>query len=96
MSRTLIWRLLFPTLCFTVAWAQHPPLGIGSCLELFVDGYLIDSMEGVNLMFQEPQSAGNPFECRNSTNSLRIPFQEVLFGKGEVRRASLEGDRTRV
>jgi hypothetical protein len=34
------------------------PLDLGSSLELFVDDYLIDSMQGVRLQLQEPRPAG--------------------------------------
>ena len=35
-----------------------PPLEIGSRLELFVDGYLIDRTKNVQLKLHQPQSAG--------------------------------------
>ena len=37
---------------------EGEPLEIGSRLELFVDDYLIESMEGLRLQLQEPQSGG--------------------------------------
>ena len=39
--------------------SSQQPLDIGSRLELFVDDYLIESMEGVRLKLHEPRSAGN-------------------------------------
>ena len=37
---------------------SEEPLEIGSRLELFVDDYLVESMEGVRLKLHEPRSAG--------------------------------------
>ena len=38
--------------------SSKEPVDIGSRLELFVDDYLIESMEGVRLKLHEPRSAG--------------------------------------
>lgn len=52
------------SLLFSVAAASANPtektetLDIGSRLELFVDDYLVESMEGVRLKLHEPRSAG--------------------------------------
>ena len=51
------------------ALAEHPspqdPLDIGSRLELFVDDFLIESMNGLELALQQPRPAGKvmTFEC---------------------------------
>ena len=59
-------RILLSTfsllLSFVAAWANPAettePLDIGSRLELFLDDYLIDSMEGLRLKLHAPRSAG--------------------------------------
>jgi len=38
--------------------SSKEPVDIGSQLELFVDDYLIDSMDAVRLKLHEPRSAG--------------------------------------
>ena len=51
------------------ALAEHPstqdPLDIGSRLELFVDDFLIESMNGLELALQQPRPAGKvmTFDC---------------------------------
>jgi hypothetical protein len=47
--------LLLICLASSIAWAGDPPLEIGSRLELFVDRFLIDRMEGVSLKLHEPK-----------------------------------------
>ena len=63
--RTTILTALGAFLVFSRATAAPPeeePLDIGSRLELFVDDYLIDSMEGVRLKLHEPRSEGKILE----------------------------------
>ena len=77
--------LVFSLLLSVAAALANPPetreaLDIRSRLELFVDDYLIGSMEGVNLMLQEPQSAGKvlsfdkPWE--GSTSAYHTVFKD--------------------
>ena len=53
---------LLPTLGLSLAGAteeeEEQPLEIGSRLELFVDDYLIESVEGLRLQLQKPRSGG--------------------------------------
>ena len=61
MMRTAL--LVFSLLLSVAAAAANPTettetLDIGSRLELFVDEYLIESMDGVKLKLHEPRSAG--------------------------------------
>ena len=61
MMRTAL--LVFSLLLSLAALRAKPaettePLDIGSGLELFVDDYLIESLEGVRLKLHEPKSAG--------------------------------------
>ena len=60
-------RIIRSALCLPVFLAivvaeasesTEPPLDIGSRVELFVDDYLIESMEGVRLKLHSPRSAG--------------------------------------
>ncbi len=57
--------LLACVTAFTASAAEqprsHPPLEVGSRLELFVDDYLIESMPGVHLKLHEPQPRGTVF-----------------------------------
>ena len=55
--------------------SSQESLDIGSRLELFVDDYLIESMDGVRLQLHEPRSAGKvltyqePWEGTSSTGA---------------------------
>ena len=75
MLKTVL-RILSLLLSLAAISAQpgkpEEPRDIGSRLELFVDDYLIESMEGVRLKLHEPRSAGKvlsfdkPWEGNNS------------------------------
>jgi len=61
MMRTVL--LIFSLLLSLAALSAKPresqePLDIGSRLELFVDRYLVDRLEGARLLLHEPRSAG--------------------------------------
>ena len=61
MMRTLL--LSFSLLLSLAALSAKPresqePLNIGSRLELFVDRYLVDRLEGTRLLLHEPRPAG--------------------------------------
>lgn len=65
LSRTLKIGLVFAALVPTAGMTRparavdaSAPLDIGSRRELFVDRYLIDKLDGVDLRLHEPQSAG--------------------------------------
>ncbi|MDA1313228.1 MAG: hypothetical protein O2968_07835 [Acidobacteria bacterium] len=61
MNRRLLIPLAAGLLCTPALFPQSPspePINIGSRRELFVDDYLVGSMDGVRLQLQRPQSAG--------------------------------------
>jgi hypothetical protein len=49
---TLSFLTIYPAL------AADPPLRLGNDLQLFVDGYLIESVRGADLKLHEPRPAG--------------------------------------
>ncbi len=77
---------------------SEEPLDIGSRLELFVDDYLIESMEGVRLKLHEPQSAGKvlafdrPCEGNTSTyvNILQDEDRLRMYYRGSSDRGSVQ------
>ena len=61
MNRRLFIPLAAGLLCGPALFPQSPspePIDIGSRRELFVDDYLVGSMDGVRLQLQRPQHAG--------------------------------------
>ena len=54
------------------------PLDIGSRLELFVDDYLIESMDGVELELHSPLSAGTALTFREPWEGLSSTYVTVL------------------
>ena len=60
MKRTLVcMALAFGSIAATCAAQQAAePLKIGNHVQLFVDDYLVESMQGVQLELQKPQPAG--------------------------------------
>jgi len=64
---------MFVAAAALICAAEQTPVDIGSRMELFVDGYIIDSMKGVALKLHEPRPAGTalmldqPWEGNTST-----------------------------
>ncbi len=54
--------LLLTASLAAAAESKAPPVDVGSRLELFVDDYLIDAMNGVQLKLHEPHSEGTTFK----------------------------------
>ena len=90
-------RSIQTTLFFSliVAWSSTAILGqatseedsveIGSRLELFVDDYLIDSMEGVKLRLHTPQAAGKVLVFDQPWEG-NISWQLGVFKDGDIYR----------
>ena len=101
MLAVLATPLVF-SLAAAALWAEQiesqEPLDIGSRLELFVDDYLIDSMNGVRLRLHEPRSAGKalvfdkPWE--GNTSSYVNIFQDEdrlrMYYRGSTSHGSVQ------
>ena len=66
------------------------PLGIGSRLELFVDDYLIESMEGVRLKLHEPQSVGKALTFDKPWEGI-TSFYHSIFQDEDIYRMYYRG-----
>ncbi len=69
----------------TAAPSEEEPLDIGSRLELFVDDYLIESMEGVRLKLHKPRSAGKVFAFDQPWEG-NVSWQLSVFQDGDLYR----------
>ena len=80
-------RAIGATVLVLVSFGQVPagadtasPLKIGSRLELFVDDYVIESMDGVRLRLQTPQPAGivmnHDKRWEGTTSAFHTVFQD--------------------
>ena len=69
---------------------EGEPLEIGSRLELFVDDYLIESMEGLRLQLQEPQSGGKVLSFDKPWEGTTSAYQTV-FKDGDIYRMYYRG-----
>ena len=66
-------------------------LDIGSRLELFVDDYLIDSMEGLELKLHSPQSAGKVLRFDKPWEGVTSGSTVVVFQDGNLYRMYYRG-----
>lgn len=83
--------LVIPFLPALVAAEEnHPPLPIGSRLELFVDDFLIDRMVGVDLRLHSPRSAGKALSFDRPWEGTTSTFV-TLFKDGERYRMYYRG-----
>jgi len=95
-------RAIGATVLVLVSFGQVPaeadstsPLKIGSRLELFVDDYVIESMDGVRLRLQTPQPAGivmnhdKPWE--GTTSAFHTVFQDGDLFRMYYRGSSHDG-----
>ena len=69
---------------------EEQTLDIGSRLELFVDDYLIESMEGLRLQLQKPQSAGKVLNFDKPWEGTTSAYQTV-FKDGDIYRMYYRG-----
>ena len=97
MITRLVTLCLFPiTVCAILENAPakqveiQKPLKIGSRLELFVDDYLIESMEGVGLRLHEPKSAGTALTLENPWEGNTCAYFN-LFQDGDLYRMYYRG-----
>ncbi len=86
MMRTLL--LSFSLLLSLAALSAKPresqePLNIGSRLELFVDRFLIDRLEGVRLLLHEPRPAGVALKVDRPWEG-RLNYGYKVFKEGET------------
>ena len=104
--RTRMLTVLATPLVFSLAAAallaeqieSQEPLDIGSRLELFVDDYLIDSINGVRLRLHEPRSAGKalvfdkPWEGNTSSyvNILQDEDRLRMYYRGSTSQGSVQ------
>ena len=93
MMRTAL--LVFSLLLSVAATSANPaettePLDIGSRLELFVDDYLVESMEGVSLKLHEPRSAGTIISFDKPWEG-NVSWQLSVFEDGDLYRLYYSG-----
>ncbi len=85
---TCLFLLLFITL---PVWAETSPvIGIGSRLELFVDSYLIDQLQGTGLRLHEPQVGESVLKFDKPWEGLHCGYVSVLQD-GELYRLYYRG-----
>ena len=66
-------------------------LNIGSRLELFVDGYLIDSIEGIELKLHSPQPADTVLRFDKPWEGVTSGSTSVVFQDGDIYRMYYRG-----
>ena len=74
------------------AETTEPPLDIGSRVELFVDDYLIESMDGILLKLQQPRSAGKVLSFDRSWEG-NTSYYPNLFQDGDRYRMYYRGSQ---
>ena len=91
--RTRMFAASVASLVFSLAAAaplaeqieSKEPLDIGSRLELFVDDFLIESMDGVRLKLHEPRSAGKILAFDQPWEG-NVSWQVSVFQDGDLYR----------
>ena len=73
---------------------EGQPLEIGSRLELFVDDYLIESMDGLRFQLQKPQSGGKVLSFDKPWEGTTSLYQTV-FKDGDIYRMLLPRQQPR-
>lgn len=70
---------------------SSPILELGSRLELFVDDYLTDFMEGLELKLHSPESAGKVMEFDKPWEGVTSASEAVVFQDGDLYRMYYRG-----
>ena len=65
---------------------ENVPLNIGTQRELFVDHFLIDQLDGVNLKLHEPRPAGVAFAQDDSWERDHMCFFTTVLNDGDIYR----------
>ena len=82
-SLALLLTLSIATMSVTAKSSTYEPLELGNRLELFVDDYLIDSIENLEIRMHSPRSAGTviPFDQPWEGN---VSWPVSVFQDGDI------------